>query len=114
VKNLEIFLRFVPQDDFKKINKQGFIYILTNEFNTVFYTGVSSNLVKRVWEHKNNAVDGFTKKYCVHKLVYYEVLDNIEIAIEREKYIKGKKREFKKKLIEKDNSSYEDLYKTIL
>ena len=57
--------------------KRGFIYIFTNSYNTVLYIGVTSNLIKRVWEHKNNIIDGFTKKYHLHKLVYFEVFKNI-------------------------------------
>jgi putative endonuclease len=92
------------------MEKQGYIYILTNFKNSVFYTGVTSNLQKRIWEHKNNVVEGFTKKYQIHKLVYFEMGESIEFAIEREKYIKGKTRKFKKDLIEKNNPSYKDLY----
>ncbi len=64
--------------------------------------------------YKNNLIKSFTQKYNIHKLVYYEVFDDIEKAIMREKYIKGKKREYKKKIIEKTNSKYKDLYKDIL
>ena len=96
------------------ISKQAFIYILTNKHNTVFYVGVTTNIIKRIWEHKNNIVKGFTKKYNTHKLVYYEIFDSIEQAITREKYIKGKKREYKIRLIEKNNSNYKDLYKSLL
>ena len=94
--------------------KQSFVYILSNKYDTVFYTGVTSSLRKRIWEHKNNLIKGFTQKYNVHKLVYYEVFDNIEEAIMKEKYIKGKKREYKKELIKKANFKYEDLYESIL
>ena len=96
------------------ISKQAFIYILTNKHNTVFYVGVTTNIIKRIWEHKNNIVKGFTKKYNTHKLVYYEIFDSIEQAITREKYIKGKKREYKIRLIEKNNLNYKDLYKSLL
>ena len=94
--------------------KQSSVYILSNKYDTVFYTGVTSSLRKRIWEHKNNLIKGFTQKYNVHKLVYYEVFDNIEEAIMKEKYIKGKKREYKKELIKKANFKYEDLYESIL
>jgi putative endonuclease len=90
--------------------EQGFIYILTNRHNTVFYTGVTSGLKKRVWEHKNNIVKGFTQKYNAYKLVYYEAFDSIEEAIAKEKYIKGKKRKYKRGLIEKTNPEHRDLY----
>ena len=95
-------------------NKQGFVYILTNKHNTVFYTGVTSNLRRRIWEHKNNVVKGFTQKYNVHKLVYYEIFDEIGTALEREKYTKGKKRTYKLNLIESGNPEYKDLYGDIL
>lgn len=94
--------------------KRGFLYILANKYNAVFYTGVTSDLIKRVWEHKNNIIKGFTQKYNVHKLVYHEVFERIEDAIAREKYIKGKGRVFKKQLIEKVNPEYRDLYEDIL
>ncbi len=94
--------------------KRGFIYIFTNSYNTVLYIGVTSNLIKRVWEHKNNIIDGFTKKYHLHKLVYFEVFNNIEEAIKREKYLKGKSRTYKKELIQKINPKYKDLYNDIL
>jgi len=87
---------------------------MANKYNTVLYVGVTSNLSKRVWEHKNNIVRGFTQKYNIHKLVYYEIFENIEEAIAREKYIKGKKREYKKGLIKKINPDYKDLYKDLL
>lgn len=67
------------------MKQNSFVYILTNKYNTVFYTGVTSNLPKRVWEHKEKVVDGFAEKYNATKLVYYEAIDNIESAILREK-----------------------------
>lgn len=85
------------------MEKHGYVYIITNYNNTTLYTGVTSNLVKRIWEHKNEVAEGFSKKYKLHKLVYYEVVDSIETALNREKYIKGKSREFKLKLIESIN-----------
>ena len=90
------------------------IYIITNYKNTTLYTGVTSNLVKRIWEHKNEIVEGFSKKYKLHKLVYYEVIDNIETAINREKYIKGKSRQYKINLIESINKEWKDLYDDII
>ena len=94
--------------------KQGFIYILTNKTHTVLYTGVTSNLIKRVWQHKNNIVKGFTQKYNLHKLVYYEKLDSIEKAIEREKQIKAGPRKRKIDLINTINKEWKDLYKEII
>jgi putative endonuclease len=90
--------------------KCGYVYLLTNKANTVFYTGVTSNLQKRVYEHKQNLVQGFTFKYNVHKLVYYEVFDNIADAIDREKQIKGGSRKKKIGLINNSNPEFRDLY----
>jgi putative endonuclease len=94
--------------------KKGYVYIVTNSTNKVLYIGVTSNLAKRVYEHKNSLVDGFTKKYNCKKLVYYEVLDSIEDAIRREKYLKGKKRQFKIELINGFNSEWNDLYENVI
>ena len=96
------------------MNKNYYVYILTNQYNTVFYTGVTSNLVKRTWEHKNKVVEGFAEKYNATKLVYYENTDNIESAIIREKQLKKWKRSWKIKLIKDFNPSFEDLYKKII
>jgi len=89
------------------------VYILTSKAQGVLYTGVTSNLIKRVWEHKNDVVKGFTQKYHVHKLVYYELLSNMEEAIYREKCIKKWKRAWKIKLIEEFNPTWKDLYDDI-
>ena len=94
--------------------KQAFIYILTNKANTVLYTGVTSHLVKRVWQHKNNIVAGFTQKYNLHKLVYYEKLDSIRKAIEREKQIKAGSRKKKIDLINTINKEWRDLSNEII
>lgn len=93
---------------------QSYIYILTNEYNTAFYVGVTSDLVKRIFEHKNKFVDGFTKKYNINKLVYYEISDNIESAILREKQLKKWKRTYKINLIRKINPDFNDLYNSII
>jgi len=90
--------------------KRGYIYILTNVYNRVLYTGVTSNLIKRVYIHKNKLAPGFTKKYNVNKLVYYEVFEDILSAITREKQIKGWVRKKKIALIEKENPGWKDLY----
>ena len=95
-------------------NKQGYVYIITNIVNTVLYIGVTSNLQKRIYEHKNKLIDGFSKKYNLNKLVYYEVSDSILSAIQREKYLKGKNRKFKINLIETINPEWRDLYNDIL
>ena len=97
-----------------KMKQNSFVYILTNKYNTVFYTGVTSNLPKRVWEHKEKVVDGFAEKYNATKLVYYEAIDNIESAILREKQLKKWKRDWKIKLIKDFNPTFEDLYEKII
>ncbi len=95
-------------------NKTGYIYILTNKNNNVFYIGVTSNLKKRIWEHKNKVVEGFSKKYNLNKLVYYEVGEDILSAIEREKQLKNWHREWKINLIKTQNPNFKDLYDDIL
>ena len=94
--------------------KQGYVYILFSKKNGTLYTGVTSDLVKRVWEHKNKVVEGFTKKYSVDKLGYYEISDSIESAIHREKQIKAGSRQNKIKLIESINPNWDDLYYSII
>ena len=90
------------------------VYILTNSRNGTLYTGVTSNLQKRVWEHKNNIVEGFSNRHSTHMLVYYEIHDNMINAITREKQIKGWKRAWKIRLIEKANPYWRDLYPEIV
>lgn len=87
-----------------------FVYILSSQRNGTLYTGVTSNLIKRIWEHKNNLVEGFTSRYEIHHLVYYEVINDINVAIQREKRIKSWKRKWKLELIEKKNPEWKDLY----
>lgn len=89
--------------------KQYFVYIMTNKSNRVLYTGLTNSLIRRVHEHKNKNLDGFTKKYKVCKLVYFECFDNPENAIKREKQLKGGSRKKKIELIEQSNSEWEDL-----
>jgi putative endonuclease len=91
-----------------------YVYILTNYTNKVLYIGVTNDLVRRIYEHKNKLVKGFTEKYNVNKLVYYEATESIVSAIEREKQLKGGSRQKKIDLIEKLNPQWEDLYKTII
>lgn len=93
--------------------KQYCIYIMTNKRNTVLYTGVTNNLKRRVYEHREKMIDGFTKKYNVIKLVYYEQFDNIENAILREKQIKAGSRNKKIELIERMNPEWKDLYEEL-
>ena len=90
--------------------KQFYMYILASQRNGTLYIGVTSDPIKRVHEHKNNLVSGFTEKYNVHKLVYFETTDNIDSAIRREKQIKKWNRDWKIELIEKDNPDWRDLY----
>jgi putative endonuclease len=90
--------------------KTGYVYILASKFNGTLYVGVTSDLLRRVYEHKNDLVDGFTKKYGVHDLVYYEDCGNIEAAITREKQIKGWRRMYKTNVINKFNPEWRDLY----
>ncbi len=95
------------------MEKKGYIYILTNKNNTTLYTGVTSNLSKRIYEHKNHLVDGFTKKYNLEKLVYYEIHQTILEAIKREKQIKGGSRKKKISLINSINPEWKDLSKDL-
>lgn len=95
-------------------NKNGYVYIMFNKRNGTLYVGVTSDLVKRVYEHKNKFVEGFSKKYGTDKLGYYEMTDSILSAIEREKFIKGKKRQYKLELIETFNPEWNDLYDDII
>ena len=89
-----------------------YVYFMTNTQNTVLYIGVTNNLERRVWEHKNKVdINSFTSKYNCHKIVYYEAFTNIKDAIEREKQLKNWKREWKNELVNKENHSWEDLSK---
>ena len=90
--------------------KQYYVYIMTNSRNTVLYVGVTSDLIKRVYEHKAKLADGFTSRYNVVKLVYYEVFEDIENAILREKQIKAGSRQKKVRLIDSTNREWRDLY----
>jgi putative endonuclease len=89
---------------------QGYVYILTNKAKTVLYTGVTSDLIQRVHQHKLKRNSGFSSKYNCNLLVYYEVIDGIEAAIQREKQIKAGSRANKEKLINSMNPSWKDLY----
>ena len=91
-----------------------YIYILASKRNGTLYIGVTNNLVRRVYEHKNELVDGFTKKYDVKNLVYYEQTEDINSAILREKRIKTWKRNWKIKLIEDFNPTWKDLYENLI
>ena len=94
---------------------QYYVYILSNITGTTIYTGVTNDLVRRIYEHKNHLDKGsFTDKYDVTKLVYYEIASDIRAAIEREKQIKGWNRAKKNKLVQSKNPKWEDLYENIL
>ena len=90
--------------------REYFVYILASNINGTLYIGVTSDLQKRIYEHKNDLVPGFTKRYKIHDLVYFEVTNDIREALLREKRLKKWKREWKIKLIEKNNPSWKDLY----
>ena len=90
--------------------KQSYVYILASRKNGTLYVGVTSDLIKRIYEHKQNIINGFTKKYSVHTLVYYEIHDDVREAITREKQIKKWNRSWKLRLIEEKNPEWRDLY----
>jgi putative endonuclease len=96
------------------MNKQPAVYILASKRNGTLYIGVTSDLVKRIWEHKNNMVEGFTKRYDVHRLVWYELHESMESAIKREKRLKEWKRKWKLELIESANPNWDELYHMIV
>ena len=92
------------------MDKDYYVYILASQRNGTLYVGVTSNLIKRIWEHKNKAIEGFTQKYNVDKLVYFEQYHDPENAIKREKRLKKYDRRWKLELIEKENPEWRDLY----
>jgi len=94
--------------------KTYYVYIMASHRNGTLYLGVTNDLIRRVYEHKHNLVDGFTKKYNVHQLVYYEETYDVVSAIQREKYIKKWNRKWKLELIEKVNPNWDDLYNKII
>ena len=96
------------------MKKQPCVYLLASKRNGTLYVGVTSNLVKRVWEHKNDLVEGFTNRYGVHFLVCYELHETLSSAITREKAIKEWKRKWKLQLIEQANPEWRDLYSELL
>ena len=95
------------------MSKNYAVYILTNYNETTFYIGVTGNLQKRIWEHKNKVVDGFTKKYNVNKLVYYELTEDVEAALNREKQLKQWHRQWKINLIKEMNPEFNDLSESL-
>ena len=96
------------------MSKQPAVYILASKRNGTLYIGVTSDLIKRTWQHKNDSVEGFTKRYRVHRLVYYELHEDMESAIRREKQMKKWNRDWKLELIEKQNPDWRDLWEGIL
>jgi putative endonuclease len=96
------------------MHKESYVYLLANKHNNVLYTGVTNDLIRRVYEHKNKLVAGFTKKYNVDRLAYYEVCSGVVVAIEREKQIKGWSRKKKHGLINALNPAWNHLYQSIL
>jgi len=94
--------------------KKFYVYMMASKKDGVLYIGVTSDLVRRVWEHKNEIVKGFTEKYKVKKLVYYEVLSDAESAFKRETQMKAWKRNWKIELIEKEDREWKDLYDEIV
>jgi putative endonuclease len=96
------------------MQRQPAVYILASKRNGTLYVGVTGNLVQRIWQHRNDVMDGFSKEYCVHLLVYFELHSDIEAAITREKRIKKWNRAWKLKLIEKSNPEWGDLWDQIV
>lgn len=96
------------------MEKQPCVYILASQRNGTLYIGVTSDLVRRGWEHRNNQVDGFTKIYQVHRLVYYELPGDMTAAITREKQLKKWNRTWKIRLIEQENPIWRDLWEDLL
>ena len=94
--------------------KQYYVYILASKMKGTLYIGVTSDLLRRIYEHKNNLVEGFTKEYGVHNLVYYDCTDNPEAAITREKQLKEWKRSWKIELIERNNPCWNDLFESLI
>lgn len=92
-------------------SKTYYVYIMASKRNGTLYVGVTNDLIKRAYQHKNNLADGFTKKYSVHSLVYYETTNDIKSALAREKQLKKWKRQWKLELIERDNPEWNDLAK---
>ena len=91
------------------MNRTYAVYIMTNYSQTSFYIGITGNLQKRVWEHKNKFVEGFTKRYNIDRLVYYELTDSVETALNREKQLKRWHRDWKINLIKEMNPRFKDL-----
>jgi putative endonuclease len=100
--------KFQPEQE--PIVKYYFVYILASKQNGTLYTGICNDLIRRVWQHKNKIIDGFSSEYGVDKLVYYETFNDVELAIKREKNIKKWKRSWKLRIIIENNPQWNDLY----
>lgn len=112
---MQFFIFTLEQIIMSMMNKKNpAIYILASKYNGTLYTGVTSNLIKRIYEHKTGVVAGFSKKYHCKQLVYYEWYEDMLSAIEREKQIKGGSRNKKIMLIEKSNPAWKDLYENLI
>jgi len=98
----------------KTLMKSYYIYLLASKKNGTLYVGITNDLIHRVWQHKNNVHEGFTKKYQVHNLVWYESTNDVDVALHREKQIKKWRRQWKINLIEKENPGWKDLYKELV
>ena len=102
------------QNGIGEIMKEYYVYIMANQRNGTLYTGITSDLVRRVWQHKTGETKGFTSQYKINLLVYYEIHNDIMEAIKKEKNIQAWKRNWKLHLIEKSNPNWDDLYKLII
>ena len=110
----ELYSELLRQKYCNTMSKQPAVYILASKQNGTLYIGVTSNLQKRAWEHKNDLVEGFTRKYGVHQLVYYELDEDMMSAITREKQMKKWNRAWKLELIERQNPGWRDLWEEIV
>jgi putative endonuclease len=96
------------------VERRYYVYIMASKRKGTLYIGVSQPIINRVWEHKNDVLEGFTKKYGVHMLVWYESFEDVHLAIAREKQLKGWNRDWKIKLIERMNPRWDDLYEKLV
>ncbi len=110
---LDVILRSGATKNLMSNSNNYYVYILSNWNNKVIYVGITNNLIRRLYEHRNKLVDGFTKKYNVNKLVFFEETNDVEEAIKREKQIKGWKRNKKNELVESLNPDWKDLSREI-
>ncbi len=106
-------MKRIPESQVRADMKTYYVYMMTNQHNTVLYIGVTNNLIQRVYVHKNGMLEGFTKKYNCKKLIWYEQTNNIQSAIQKEKRMKKWKREFKENVINEMNSDWRDLYESL-